>query len=218
MVFRMGLKTIREYRRRKIQKALRARVDNCDVSIFCNNCVGGVIAHDLGLRFNSPTVNLFMSPQDFVKLALEPDYYLGLKKITPIDSGVEYPVGILDDITLHFVHYGSFEAARNAWLRRAERTSLDKSCWILVDRDGLDYSTARTFDEEVSYPHTILTGRACFKEIKSVVYREEWSSPVENTLDLCAFESCTSGTRLVDRFDYVDLVNEAARGDIGILG
>lgn len=218
MVFRLGLQSIREYRRRKIRKTLREEVVNRDVSIFCNNCVGGVIAHDLGLRFNSLTVNLFVSPQDFVKLALKPDHYLGLKQIMLMDSIAKYPIGTLDDITLHFVHYESFEAARNAWLRRVERINLDNSCWILVDRDGLDYSTARAFDEGVIYPHVILTGRSCFKGIKSVVYRKEWYSSTEDTLDLCAFKSCASGIRHIDGFDYVGLINEMVEGRSETLG
>ena len=28
-------------------------------SIICNNCLGGVVLHDLGLPFNTPTINLF---------------------------------------------------------------------------------------------------------------------------------------------------------------
>lgn len=45
----------------------RKRRDN-DVCIVCNNCVGAMMAHDLGLEFLSPTVNLWMSPQDYIKL------------------------------------------------------------------------------------------------------------------------------------------------------
>lgn len=28
-----------------------------NISLLCNNCVGAMVLHDLGLRFNSPTVN-----------------------------------------------------------------------------------------------------------------------------------------------------------------
>lgn len=210
MSFRLSLNDIREYRRRRVRKSLQEKVENRNVSIFCNNCVGGVIAHDLGLRFNSPTVNLYISPQDYVKFALRPEYYLGLKEVLPIEGFADYPIGILDDITLHFVHYESLEDARSAWLRRASRVNLDNSCWILVDRDGLDYDTAQSFDSGVDSPHVILTGRSCFQRIRSVIYRDEWRSPSEDTLDLCAFRSCVSGARHIDSFDYVSLINKAA--------
>lgn len=210
MSFRVSLNDIREYRRKRIRKSLQEKVTNRNVSIFCNNCVGGVIAHDLGLRFNSPTVNLYMSPQDFVKFALRPEYYLRLKQVLPLGGVAKYPIGILDDITLHFVHYESLEDARSSWLRRASRVNLGNSCWILVDRDGLDCDTAQSFDSGVDSSHVILTGRSCFQGIRSVVYRDEWRSPAEDTLDLCAFKSCLSGARHIDSFDYVSFINEAA--------
>jgi uncharacterized protein (DUF1919 family) len=40
-------------------KAERSRLTNKEVTIFSSNCIGGVIYHDLGLRFMSPTINLF---------------------------------------------------------------------------------------------------------------------------------------------------------------
>ena len=37
-------------------------------SFLCNNCTGAMMMHDLGGRFDSPTVNLWMSPKDFIYL------------------------------------------------------------------------------------------------------------------------------------------------------
>ena len=46
-------------------RVLYGKVDE-DVSIFCNNCIGAFVAHDLGLPFNSPMVNLMIPPADFI--------------------------------------------------------------------------------------------------------------------------------------------------------
>lgn len=46
---------------------MRRELKNHDFSILCNNCNGGVISHDLGLRFNSPTVNLFLLAMVFIR-------------------------------------------------------------------------------------------------------------------------------------------------------
>ena len=43
----------------------RKALTNKDFTIICNNCNGGTLTHDLGMRFNSPTVNLFFSSYDF---------------------------------------------------------------------------------------------------------------------------------------------------------
>ena len=47
-------------------KFYRMKVINKNVSIISQNCLGGVISHDLGLRFLSPTVNLYMTSSDFM--------------------------------------------------------------------------------------------------------------------------------------------------------
>ena len=51
----------------RLNKRNRARFHNPDVSILSMNCIGGVLAHDLGIRFNSPTVNLYMRAEDFIR-------------------------------------------------------------------------------------------------------------------------------------------------------
>ena len=35
-----------------------------DISIIANNCIGGCLYHDLGLKFLSPTIDLFFYPND----------------------------------------------------------------------------------------------------------------------------------------------------------
>ena len=46
------LRRIERYRNRK-------RLKNRSFSLVTNNCIGGIISHDMHLRFLSPTVNLF---------------------------------------------------------------------------------------------------------------------------------------------------------------
>ena len=46
----------------------RARLVKEDISILCNNCTGGFILHDLGLRFDSPTINMFFMIWTFLTL------------------------------------------------------------------------------------------------------------------------------------------------------
>lgn len=39
--------------------------DNLDISIICNNCLGGFLYHDYKMKFNSPTINLFINAYDY---------------------------------------------------------------------------------------------------------------------------------------------------------
>lgn len=41
---------------------------NINQSFLCNNCTGAMMMHDMGCRFDSPTVNLWMTPKDFLYL------------------------------------------------------------------------------------------------------------------------------------------------------
>lgn len=44
----------------------RNSLRNKDFTLISNNCCGGVISHNLGLKFLSPTVNLFIPHDDFI--------------------------------------------------------------------------------------------------------------------------------------------------------
>lgn len=54
MKIRIGMLFRRIFR----NKFDRLRLQNKDFSIISNHCMGGIISHDLGLEFKSPTVNL----------------------------------------------------------------------------------------------------------------------------------------------------------------
>lgn len=58
-----------------------------------------MILHELGEHFNSPTVNLFFSAEDYLKFLNKLDYYLE-QPLVEIESDKDYPVAKLDDITI----------------------------------------------------------------------------------------------------------------------
>lgn len=106
------------------------KLDKC--VIISNNCIGGLLYNDYGMRFDSPTVNLQFSANDFLKFAANIDYYLQ-HDITEVKNlskefyrGFDrendpFPVGRIDDVNVYFQHYVTFEEAVWAWQRRKER-------------------------------------------------------------------------------------------------
>lgn len=75
------------------------------------NCVG-VVSHEFGLRFNSPTFNLWFKPEQFIKFLSRLEYYLFDCEIQMDAQSSEeygYPVRKLDDISVYFTHYKSSE-------------------------------------------------------------------------------------------------------------
>lgn len=93
-----------------------------NISIVSNHCWGGFVSHTLGLRFNSPFVNLYMNEKEYVKLLMNFEHYMNqpLKMYKDGDSYGE-PVGILSDIKIYFLHYDSYKIAEEAWNRRKSR-------------------------------------------------------------------------------------------------
>ena len=65
---------IRRILRKIYNKNVASRLNNNDFSIIASNCNGTFLLHDLGMKFNSPFVNLWMKPDDFIKF-LKDNYH-----------------------------------------------------------------------------------------------------------------------------------------------
>ena len=70
-----------------------------------------VILHELRERFNSPTVNLSFDAEDFIKFLEKLDYYLS-QTLVEAQSDKNYSIAKLDDITIYFMYYPSFDEAK----------------------------------------------------------------------------------------------------------
>ena len=109
-------------------------IKNKEVTIISNNCFAGMFYKHYGLRFNSPTIGLFMRSQEFTKFLqylpeiLEVGYTLTEKK-----TDARWPVGNIHtgtsdvDIEINFMHYTSFEEAAKKWNYRLKRVDLKRS-------------------------------------------------------------------------------------------
>lgn len=103
---------------------------NKDFTLIARDCIGGIVYNQLGLRFLSPTINLFFIPEDFNDFCLHLKEYINgdLKEFK--DENTNYPVGIIypsknasvnKPIRVDFMHYESFEKAKAKWDERKSR-------------------------------------------------------------------------------------------------
>ncbi len=58
-----------------INRSLQRKLTNQGMTVISANCVGAFILHDLHQPFNSPFVNLCLSPQDFLRYLQNMDFY-----------------------------------------------------------------------------------------------------------------------------------------------
>ena len=103
-------------------------------SILCSNCIGGIIYNRLGLKFESPTINLWIPYKDFYRLCERPKYYFDKRLLFIDDNSVDYPVAMLDDIRINFNHSKTREEAANDWNRRKERLDINNLYIITYER------------------------------------------------------------------------------------
>jgi len=83
---------INKYYRRSINRELRERLQNHGMSVLSSNCVGAFILHDLNEPFNSPFVNLFIKPRDFIRYLQNISHYHQQTLVfKPSDKA--YPIG-----------------------------------------------------------------------------------------------------------------------------
>ncbi len=196
---------IKKYLRDRYNELNRKRLTNRQISLIASNCNGCVILHDLGLRFDSPFVNLWLFPGDFIKLCERLDYYMGLDLRFINEEGIDYPVGVLDDIKIYFQHYSSNDDAASNWNRRKARINYDKLFIMFSERDGCTYEDLKNFDKLKFVNKVAFTHRE-YQEITSAVYIPGFEDKDE-VGTLTAFKSKLSFKRYLDSFDYVKWFN-----------
>lgn len=122
---------------RKIHRYfLRKRLKNKDFTLLAPTCIAGVIYHELGLPFLSPTINLWMYDKDFLKFVHNLKDYLNYE-LEFVDGIDQTPTAYLNDILIHFNHYHSNEEAKQKWDERKKRINYDNLYIIMADQpDG----------------------------------------------------------------------------------
>lgn len=117
-----------------------------------------MILHDLGQRFNSPTVNLSVSLPDFMLLVGDLKENMGCELIEMKDDSVSFPVGVLGtkkgDVRINFVHYPTFDIAKKKWKERVARINWDN---IFILLEGYSFEKELLNEcEHVEYPLAVM--------------------------------------------------------------
>lgn len=132
-----------------------------DFSIITNNCLAGKLYHDFKMEFNSPIINLQMTPEDFVKFCENMQYYLlqdfvqvtdmneeCYAKFRSVGGGeIDFPVAQIGDLHLFLQHYKSYEDAKESWNRRSKRVNTERCYYILVSKEEHHLEALKKFSE-----------------------------------------------------------------------
>ena len=174
--------------------------------MIANNCNGGVLLHELGLRFNSPFVNLFVNSVDYIKYLKNFDYYNSLTPDFLSDTGKSYPVGRLDDITIDFVHYKSNEEATEKWEERKKRINKDNMFVMFTEQDDCTRDMIKEFDSLPFENKVVFTYRD-YPALKSAVFVKKYAESEKGIHMFLDFENRLTTERSYDCFDFVSWFN-----------
>lgn len=202
-------------RKHFILPRMRRRLVNKNMSILCNNCIGGIVSHELGLRFNSPTVNLYFENNDFFFFLEDLSYYLAQPLVfrEMKDVGVKYPVCTLGElgggkrkIVLHFLHYKSFDEALKSWERRKNRMNKENIFVIYTFIERTDIELVKRF-EMLSFKNKVAFSEMAFPQYNSCFHIKGFP----NGLGLISNFYGFLGKKKMDQFDFVEWFNSGCK-------
>lgn len=190
----------------------RRRLRNTQFTILCNNCNAGVITHDLGQQFCSPTVNLFFYNDHFLKFCENIEYYLS-QELVKCDNPncvpeIDYPVCNLGDLELHFLHYKSYDEAYRLWNRRKERINRENLFVMWTFLGGTDPEWMKRFDK-LPFKNKVAFTEREFPQYSSAFQIKGYPKG----LGVLTLFDNLFGRRVIDQFDYVKWLNEGRQND-----
>lgn len=196
--------------RKAYLKLKQMKLKNKTPSIISNNCVGGVIAHDLGLQFNSPFVNIGFTGSNYIKVLKNLKHYLSLSptllnKEKNVDNNL-FPLVELGDLDFLFAHEDSAEEALKKWNKRKIRVDFDNLFVVMCEAYECTYEDLKEFDA-LPYKNKVMFTCKPYPEFKSVYYFDEFAGQDEVGV-LTNFKEGFWRRRWIDKFDYVSFLNK----------
>lgn len=209
MEIKKSLIKLREQMRYKfICNGMRKRLKNKNFTLLSSNCTGAIITHELNCRFNTPTVNLFIKPKDFIKFlrnikSYENEQFFFLEEES---EKMGYPVGKLNDIVVYFVHYTSKKEAECKWKERFKRICYNNMFVMMSERDGCTYEDLKQF-ESLPFKNKIVLTKKAYPEFSSAVYIPGFEQKDELG-DVFRMRKLLSLRKYYDVFDFVEWLNK----------
>ena len=204
------IKKIVEFRRKRHLIRLRKRLKNPSPTIIADTCFGGIVYHNLGLKFTSPTINMWVEKSDYFDFLEDLRGFLSVDMTEVTDSGYSYPVGDLsyNGKTVRFYgnHYKTFDEFRQKWNERKERVDYGNIFIVMLNADITPEEIER-FDR-LPYENKLMITKECGIERPYIVHHKLFHSPSYVAGDLMGYKSRFSAKRHMDDIDYVGFLNK----------
>lgn len=138
-------------------KGIIGKVKNDNFTLISNNCWGAEIYRELGIKYRTPFVGMYIFAPDYIKMLkkLSSEYlrdmrFAELSKYPEVNNERlthYYPIGVLgDSVEVHFIHYKTERIAREKWRRRLNRINWKNIFVQFSDRDLFEEKYLIDFD------------------------------------------------------------------------
>ncbi len=100
------------------------KIKQSNISILSDYCFAGLLYHNFGLRFNSPTINMYTENDNYIKFLSDVERYMKLP-MEEVENIVDEPYlgtyalprGRVGDVEWKFNHDITFDTAAERWSR-----------------------------------------------------------------------------------------------------
>lgn len=200
---------------------MRRKLKNKDFTFLTPNCLGGILLHDLGLQFLTPTINLMMTQGDFLKFVSNLDEYINsdLEFLPP--NKHDCPCACIrpsgqPEITIYFTHYKTAEEARIKWVERSARINKDNLFVFLEERDGITRKDLECLKELQVKGIVVFTCNR-YPDLPFCVYIDKYheQGEVGNILKKNLIDDSREYEKI---FDFVKWFNEAKGSNYDVKG
>lgn len=153
--------------RKKTAFFRKIKLYNKNFTIISNNCWGGMVYDSYHIMKQSPTIGLFMMPEDYINfvenlpfLATKSLQFISLNESKHKDkfiTEIKYPIARIagSDIEIFFMHYSNQQEAAEKWYRRCSRINFNNILIKFNDQNDCTMTDIERF-LNLNYDYKIL--------------------------------------------------------------
>ncbi len=183
------------------------KIKESNISILSDYCFAGFLYHKFGMKFTSPTINMYANNENFYRFISDLDKYMNTPMVE-VENAIDqpylgcfaYPRGRIDDVEWEFNHDPLYETAAARWKKGVERFNWDNYIVVMSIRSD---QMARQFNE-LPIEHKM---GFYWKDLglDSVICMPEWKTP--SIRQKYGFDFARLANRVADEAGGIRTVN-----------
>jgi uncharacterized protein (DUF1919 family) len=148
---------------------LKNQLEGCKFSIISNDCFGAEMYRWIDKPYNTPFIGLMVMAPCYIELIknfehniLQPLSFTKSTRYPEMEDfrhrRNNYPIGLINEAEIHFLHYHSEMEAYDKWNRRRDKIDFNNLRFkFCLDKDFATLAHLQTFDE-LRFPFKLCLG------------------------------------------------------------